>query len=170
MPVSRILRLLSTMTLLVVHASSSPQVIPEQEVIWIECVKSQWTLRQRVPLPLYFCVPAVMTEVMESPDVIQLLVLRALSLARKVALSWVPGVATGPFLALILSCRGFPRAGYDPSAQHSCPVSVTIPARLHSSSSMGLRLGTPQPLLLPVACGGLGHLCNSPILCPEAAF
>lgn len=116
------------------------------------------------------CVPAVMTEVIESPDVIQLLVLRALSLARKVALSWVPGEATGPSLALILSCRDFPIAGYDPSSQHSCPVSVTIPARLHSSSSMGLRLGTPQPLLLPVACGGLGHLCNSPILCPEAAF
>ncbi|EGW10725.1 hypothetical protein I79_019010 [Cricetulus griseus] len=28
---------------------------------------------------------------------------------------------------------------------------------------MDFCLGTPQPLLLPVACGGLGHLCNSPI-------
>lgn len=42
------------------------------------------------------CVPAVMTEVMENPDVIQLLLLRALSLARKVALSWAPGEATAP--------------------------------------------------------------------------
>lgn len=66
-------------------------------------------------------------------------------------------------LALILTCRDFPRDVRIRLLMSSCHDSVAVPARLHSSSFVGFRPGIPQLLLLPVACGGLGHFCNRPI-------